>query len=216
MSRGAFISIEGGEGTGKSTQVRALADALEASGRAVQRTREPGGSAGAEAIRELLLSGGVGRWRPYSELFLHAAARREHVEATIAPALDAGTSVVSDRFADSTTAYQGYGHGLALSDIATINALACGGWWPDLTLILDSDPETGLARARGRASPATRYERMDDGFHTRVRDGFREIAAAAPERCRVIDATRPAAAVTDAVLAATSDRFGVALRPRPG
>lgn len=190
MSRGRFITLEGGEGAGKSTQARLLETALTGSGRRVLRTREPGGSAGAEAIRGLLLGlkGDGLPWDGLAECMLHFAARREHVVRTIGPALAAGTWVISDRFADSTMAYQVFGQGVPRAAFDALAALALDGLWPDLTLVLDIGPAEGLARAAGRGE-TNRYEALDPEFHERVRAGFRAIAAAEPGRCAVVDAT---------------------------
>jgi dTMP kinase len=209
--RGYFITFEGGEGAGKSTQAGLLIEAIERGGIAAQRTREPGGSPGAEEIRDLLLGGEGGRWDPLSEAFLLCAARRNHVATVIEPALSAGIWVVCDRFADSTVAYQGYGKGLPLDALAALQRLTLDGLAPDLTLILDLPVEAGLARIGGRAGAADRFERLDRGFHERLRDAFRRIAAAEPGRCVVIDAAADAATVHRAVLATVSARLGVDL-----
>ncbi|MBK1838030.1 dTMP kinase [Azospirillum sp. YIM B02556] len=190
--RGRFITLEGGEGAGKSTQLRRLAETLGASLRArgvgLVTTREPGGSPGAEEIRGLLVTGETGRWSAVTEALLHTAARRDHLERTVWPALEAGTWVLCDRFFDSTMAYQGYGLGLGRELVETLQTAALGGFRPDLTLILDIDVETGLRRAVARHGGEDRYERMDIGFHQRLRDGFLDIARREPERCAVVDA----------------------------
>ena len=208
---GRFVTFEGGEGGGKSTNLRMLATALEAAGETVIVTREPGGSEGAEQVRRLLVEGATDRWDAVSEALLHCAARRDHVERLISPALDRGDWVVCDRFADSTMAYQGYGHGLGREPIETLQGLAIGGLKPDLTLILDLPVETGLTRAGSRGGNETRYERMADGFHQRLRDGFLDIAAREPGRCVVIDATQEIDAVQQEVRRAVTDRLGVGL-----
>jgi dTMP kinase len=209
MVRGKFITFEGGEGAGKSTQVELMAAALAGSGLEVLQTREPGGSPGAEQIRELLIHGDVERWDPWSEALLHFAARREHLQKTVLPALDKGTWVVSDRFSDSTMAYQGYGHGLGRGAIEQLYAMVVGTFRPDLTLILDVDIEQGLARAAKRAGGGDRYERMDRGFHERLRQGFREIAAREPGRCVVIDAAGDPAAVHATIWQKVTRRLAV-------
>lgn len=191
-SIGRFITLEGGEGAGKTTQAKRLAAALTEAGLPVLRTREPGGAPGAERIRGLLLGGGS--WDPVAEAMLHFAARREHLARTIRPALAAGITVISDRFADSTLAYQGAGQGLSRLVWEQLAAVALEGFAPDLTLILDLPPETGMARAAGRGEP-DRYERLGLGFHQRVREAFLATAAAEPARCRVVDAARDADAV---------------------
>jgi dTMP kinase len=211
MSRGSFITLEGGEGTGKSSQMPLLASALSATGLEIVATREPGGAPGAEEIRKLLVNGEVGRWDALSELLLYVAARREHVVRTIEPALARGAWVLCDRFADSTIAYQGYGHGLGREACESAHRIALGTFAPDLTLILDLPVEIGLARAAGRAGAETRYERMDLAFHARLRAGFLEIARTAPGRCRVIDARGSLAEVQAALRRAIAERFALAL-----
>lgn len=205
--RGRFITFEGGEGAGKSTQVRLLADALRARGLSVVTTREPGGSPGAEAIRDLLVRGAADRWDGLTEAFLHYAARRDHLLRTIRPALDRGDWVVCDRFNDSTIAYQGFGHGTARARLDALYAMTADGLVPDLTLILDLPVADGLARAGRRGGDEDRYERMDGGFHDRMRAGFLAIAGAEPERCVVVDAAMAPDGVQAAVLAAVADRL---------
>ena len=170
------------------------------------RTREPGGSPGAEDIRRLLVAGETGRWDAMTEVLLHFAARRDHLVTTAWPALERGEWVVSDRFADSTVAYQGYAHGLDRETIAQLYALVVGEFAPDLTIILDAPVDLGLARAGARGGD-DRYERMDIAFHERLRAGFLEIARGEPDRCVVIDASAAPDAVHRAVLAAVVDRF---------
>ena len=197
MTAGRFITLEGGEGAGKSTQARRLADALAAEGLPVLRTREPGGAPGAEAVRRVLL--GCGPWDGVAECMLHFAARREHVARSIRPALAAGIWVVSDRFADSTLAYQCFGQGVPRATFDALARVALEGLRPDLTLVLEIDPGEGLTRAAARGD-ANRYEAMDEAFHARVRAGFRAIAAAEPDRCAVIDATDGPEGVAGAIL----------------
>jgi len=209
-ARGRFITLEGGEGSGKSTQARLLAEALTRAGRDTLLTREPGGAPGAEEIRALLVQGGVARWDPLSEALLHYAARREHLTATIRPALAAGSWVVCDRFADSTLAYQGFGLGVDRGLIAVLYERVVEDTAPDLTLILDLPVEEGLRRAGGRSGAETRYERMDAAFHRRLRDGFLEIARADPRRCVAIDARPAIESVQAAIRAALRERLGVA------
>lgn len=215
MPRGRFITLEGGEGAGKSTQLRLLADALRAAGIDVVTTREPGGSPGAEQIRELLVNGAASRWDGVTEALLHFAARRDHVVKTVWPALDAGSWVLCDRFADSTRAYQGYGHGLDLALIERLYADTLGSFAPDLTLILDLPVEAGLrraaARGQGVAGAEDRYERMGVEFHRRLRDGFLAIARAEPQRCDVIDADRGIAEIQASIRAAVGRRLDVTL-----
>lgn len=189
MTRGLFITLEGGEGSGKSTQGKLLGSALEEAGHTVVLTREPGGSAGAEAIRALLVTGETDRWDGLTEALLLFAARRDHVERTIKPALEQGAIVISDRFADSTMAYQGYGHDLGRTKVDELYALSLGTFQPDLTLIMDMPVEEGLKRAVSRGGAEHRYEDMDVAFHNRLRDGFLDIARREPDRCKLIDAS---------------------------
>ncbi len=205
------MTIEGGEGAGKSTQAALLVGALGRAGIAALATREPGGSPGAEAIRRLLLEGEAERWDPLGEALLFAAARRDHVVRTILPALAAGTWVVCDRFADSTLAYQGDGKGLDRAVLAELQRLTLGGLAPDLTVILDLPVEEGLRRAAARSGAADRFERLGRAFHRRLRDGFRRIAAAEPQRCVVVDAAADPETVHRAILAAVAARRGVDL-----
>ena len=186
---GRFITLEGGEGAGKSTQIRKLVAAFQSTGLEVIATREPGGSPGAEEIRRLLVEGHVHRWDGVTEALLHFAARRDHLRSLVWPALERGAWVVSDRFADSTLAYQGYGHGLDAGVYQSLYEITVGSFKPDLTLILDLPIEAGLARAGKRGGGEDRYESMDRQFHERLRQGFLAIAEAEPQRCRVIDAS---------------------------
>ncbi|MDP3403067.1 MAG: dTMP kinase [Brevundimonas sp.] len=202
MTRGRFITFEGGEGTGKSTQVGRLVERLSAAGLEVVRTREPGGSPGAEAIRDLVVSGTADRWSARTELLLMYASRSDHLERTIRPALEAGRWVVCDRFADSSRAYQGAGGGAAIDLIETLDREIVGADQPDLTLVFDLPVEIGLERALGRGAAETRFESKGLAFHHRLRDGFAAIAARYPERCRLIDATGTPDQVADRVWAA--------------
>jgi dTMP kinase len=188
-TRARFITLEGGEGAGKSTQVARLRELIEALGHRCIATREPGGAPGAEMVRKLLVEGPAERWDGVTEALLHFAARREHLRTTVLPALASGTWVVSDRFADSTMAYQGYGHGIDRAMLGTLYDITVGNFRPDLTLILDLPVEAGLARAASRRGKETRYESLPVDFHERVRAGFLDIATADPGRCVVIDAT---------------------------
>lgn len=210
MTSGKFITVEGGEGSGKSTQLRCLSAALASRGIACLLTREPGGCPGAEQIRRLLVEGATGRWRPLTEALLHYAARVEHVALTIHPAVARGDWVLSDRFADSTMAYQGYGHGLGAETIAALHRLALGTMQPDLTLVFDLPVKEGLDRAKARGGGEDRYERMDLGFHERLRQGFLAIAAQAPERCVVVDASGDVETVAGRVWAAVAGRLNLA------
>ena len=189
-----------------------LAATLERSGVEVKRTREPGGSAGGEAIRRLLLEGSEERWDAVAETLLFYAARRDHVERLIRPALEHGGWVLCDRFADSTLAYQSYGRGLPLAELKSLHRFALGNFAPDLTLILDLPVAEGLARAAKRTDAPDRFERLDHAFHERLREGFRHIAAAEPTRCILIDASGDRDTVHRVVLAAVGDRLGLEIK----
>ena len=206
MTHGHFISFEGGEGAGKSTQIRRLAERLQAAGYDVVVTREPGGSPGAEAIRELLVNGAADRWSPVTETLLMYAARRDHVERVIRPALARGAVVLCDRFADSTRAYQGAGGDAPATLIASLEDHVLGGTVPNLTLILDLPAEVGLTRAEARGG-AARFESKGLEFHRRLRAGYLEIARVEPERCVVIDADAEPDAVTAAIWDVVSQRL---------
>ncbi len=204
MNRGLFITFEGGEGAGKSTQMARLAESLRAAGRDVLITREPGGSPGAEAVRHVLLSGAAETMGPAMEAVLFAAARSDHVEQVIRPAVNAGQIVLCDRFFDSTRVYQGVTGNLSPDFIAALEQVTVNGMTPDLTIILDLDPAVGLARAasrRGKEVP-DRFEKETLEIHRRRRQAFLDIAAAEPGRCVVIDANRSPTAVASAVSAA--------------
>jgi dTMP kinase len=205
---GRFITLEGGEGAGKSTQIARLKSWLEGRGHAAMVTREPGGSPGAEMVRKLLVEGPAERWDGITEALLHFAARRDHLRAAVWPALKQNNWVVSDRFADSTLAYQGYGHGVDRSLIAQLYALSVGDFRPDLTLVLDLPIEIGLARAASRRGVETRYESLPLDFHRRVRAGFLEIATSEPKRCAVIDATQDVDVTAAAIAAVLAERLG--------
>jgi dTMP kinase len=202
--RGRFISLEGGEGVGKSTQVQALATALKDRGLDVLVTREPGGSPGAEAIRELLLSGSDDRWGARAEALLFAAARADHVEKTIAPALEAGTWVLSDRFVDSSLAYQGGAGGLGIEVVRAINAFGIAGCFPDRTLVLMVDDGGERARTRD-GGPGDRIGGRSDDYHRKVEAAFRIIAGEEPERVRLVDASGTPEQVTERLLEAIAD-----------
>ncbi len=208
MTRGRFITFEGGEGAGKSTQLTRLVARLRAGGLEVVATREPGGSPGAEAIRALVLNGAADRWSPVTETLLMYAARRDHVERVIAPALARGAWVVCDRFADSTRAYQGAGGGTDPALIAALEDQVLGATRPDLTLVFDLPPQAGLDRAHARGGEL-RFESKGLAFHERLRQGFLAIARAEPERCALIDAAGSIEAVEAAVWNTVADRLGL-------
>jgi dTMP kinase len=195
-----FITFEGGEGTGKSTHSRKLAERLRHLGREVTLTREPGGSPGGELIRKLLVSGETNRWSPAAETLLNYAARDAHLRDTIRPALAAGNIVVCDRFIDSTRAYQGYAGGSDLGFIDALEREIVAADRPQLTLIFDLDAEQGLERAgRRKDASENRFERKGLAFHQRLREGFHKIAAADTGRCRIIDASGSIDETADAV-----------------
>lgn len=205
---GRFITLEGGEGAGKSTQIARLKSWLESRGKTVVATREPGGSPGAEMVRKLLVEGPAERWDGTTEALLHFAARRDHLCSTVWPALKSGVWVVSDRFADSTRAYQGYGHGLDLVMLERLYDIAVGEFRPNLTLILDLPVETGLARAAARRGTENRYESLPIEFHQRVKAGFLEIAKNHPERCAVIDAAQDIDTLAATIARTVGHRLG--------
>lgn len=209
--RGRFITLEGGEGAGKSTQIARLNDALHGQCVDALVTREPGGTDGGDQIRELLVNGDTNRWEPLTEALLNYAARHEHLQKVITPALNAGKWVLCDRFSDSTMAYQGYGHGMNREVIRRLHRLIVGEVTPDLTLIFDMPVELGLERAHARGEGEDRYERMGIEFHQRLRDGFLDIAKKDPARCKVVDAANDMDTVAQIVRDHVTDRFKVDL-----
>jgi dTMP kinase len=209
MIRGRFITFEGGEGTGKSTQARLLASYLTQSGLDVVLTREPGGSPSAEEIRSLLVTGAADRWSPIAETLLFYAARVEHWRQVIEPALVRGAHVVCDRFADSTMAYQAYAGGLERKVVDDLHRLTMAGVEPDLTLVLDIDVEKGLTRAAARRDDETRFERKGRSFHDKLRQAFLDIAKRAPARCVVINADQQIDGVHADSVAALKSRLSL-------
>jgi dTMP kinase len=207
--RGLFVAFEGGEGAGKSTQVRLLCEWLTARGRPARATFEPGGTPAGAAVRAIVLDRAHTGLSPRAEALLYAADRAQHAHAVLRPALEAGEVVVTDRYVDSSLAYQGAGRTIGLDDVAAISRWATQGLRPDLTVLLDLPPQTGLARARGRAV-ADRLESESLEFHQRVRDTFRALAAAEPGRYLVLDATR----AVDEVAAEVRDRVAALLEVR--
>ncbi|PIR38467.1 MAG: dTMP kinase [Alphaproteobacteria bacterium CG11_big_fil_rev_8_21_14_0_20_39_49] len=185
---GKFITFEGGEGGGKSTQCKLLKEAFNNRNIDVTLTREPGGTKGAEQIRKLLVTGDIDKWDSITETLLHLAARQDHVRNLIKPSLESGKFVICDRFSDSTIAYQGYAHGLGLEKIESLQKQILGDFSPALTFILDISIKDGIARAAKRGNTENRYEKMGKEFHSNVRKGFLEIAKKEPERCFVINA----------------------------
>jgi dTMP kinase len=202
-AKAQFITFEGGEGVGKSTQISLLADRLRQAGLIVETTHEPGGP-----IRDLLVKGNAD-WQPQTEALLHFAARAEHLANLVRPALNSGAWVVCDRFADSTMAYQGIVQGAGQDFVNQLYGLVVGDFRPDLTLILDMPVETGLARAHDRGTDEDRYERMGAAFHEKLRTAFLAIAGGEPDRCIVIDAAQSVEEVSSAIWAAVSERYGL-------
>ncbi len=211
LSKGLFISIEGGEGSGKTTQINRLADNLTKEGYKVITTREPGGTPEGESIRDVLVQREGGDWLPMAEVLLLYASRYMHIEKVIKPAIEGGKIIISDRFADSTLAYQGYGYGVPLDNIRAVEALTIGAFKPDLTYILDIDVKTGLSRSnkqltaqKGYKQTEDRYERMEFKFHERLRQGYLNIAKSDPTRCRVINANQEIDALSSAIMDSVS------------
>ncbi|HVV65806.1 MAG TPA: dTMP kinase [Rhizomicrobium sp.] len=204
-----FITLEGGEGAGKSTQARKLAAMIESKGFSCLTTREPGGSPGAEQIRKLLVEGEPGRWDALTETLLLFAARADHVAHAIRPALEARRFVVCDRFTDSTYAYQGAGRGTPRETIRRIESIVLEDFKPDLTIVLDLPSEMGLKRAMARGAGEGRFEKFDSGFHERLRQAFLDIARRSPDRCVVVDASASEQEVARAVWDAAARRFGL-------
>lgn len=206
-----FITFEGGEGSGKSTQVVILCKRLLQAGIDVVSYREPGGTKGAEEIRELLLTGDGERWTPTTEALLMSAARSELVQRRIVPQLRAGTWVLCDRFTDSTLAYQGYGHGLGYKPMEELNRLTVGTLEPDLTFIFQLAPELGLERVSLREGVHDRFEQFHPGFHKRVAEGYEEILKRCPSRCFAINALLDIDRISDLIFKEVSRRFGISL-----
>jgi dTMP kinase len=205
---GIFVTFEGGEGSGKSTQIKLLADALTAQGHRVVQTREPGGTPEAEALRTLLVNGDTGRWSAEAEALLNYAARDSHLEKIIRPALASGQTILCDRFMDSTRAYQGYAGGCDMRLLDALETSIVAETRPNLTLIFDLDPADGLARTKARNDGyEDRYERKGIAFHQALRRGFLKIAEGDPARCRVIDATGSVEAVAERVKKALGSLF---------
>jgi dTMP kinase len=213
--RGRFITFEGGEGTGKSVQASMLANRLRALGLSVVLTREPGGSPGAEIIRHVILSGAAKPFGAHAEAILFAAARDDHIRHTIAPALERGRWVISDRFADSTRVYQGTLGNVDPKLIQGLERITVGDLKPDITFILDLSTEIGLARARARRGEeeADRFERESVDFHDQLREAFRALALSEPERCVLIDASAPTAAVAERIWKVITERLDPATAP---
>ncbi len=214
MTIGKFITFEGGEGAGKSTQVRLLSSSLQRLGKKVVMTREPGGSLKAESIRKLLLEGRVAKFGPFAEALLFSIARDDHLESVIRPTLKKGNWVICDRFMDSTMAYQGAGGNLPVSLIRALERTVVGDTIPDLTILIDLPPEIGLGRAQARQKQTTggdadRFESMDMKFHTRLRQAFLDIARKDPERCVVFDGQVPPDELAKRIWELVSQRYAL-------
>jgi dTMP kinase len=209
MATPRFITLEGGEGAGKSTHARHLSEALRERGIENIITREPGGSPGAEEIRTLLVEGEPGRWDPMAEILLFLAARADHIARRIKPALAAGRWVICDRFSDSTYAYQGAGRGFDVDVIRKIERAAIGNFAPDLTLILDVPVDVALARTGDRTHAENRFEKFDHAFHARLRDFFHGLATREPDRCVLVDTAAPAEQVSADIWRIVATKFGL-------
>jgi len=207
LKRGKFITFEGGEGAGKTTQAERLADSLNRNGYETLLTREPGGTFGAEAIRDLVLSGTHERWSGMTELLLMYAARVDHVEKLIEPALARGVWVISDRFSDSTLAYQGYARGVDMGPVHAVHAAVMGGFSPDLTVLFDIDPVLALKRVQTRGDELSRFDSESLEFHKTIRTAFLEIAKQAPQRIKTIDAAASRDEITTQILRVVVDNF---------
>lgn len=209
--KGKFISFEGGEGSGKSTQLKLLTAAFEKSGLPFISTREPGGSVGAEKIRSLLVSGEVDSWDSLTETLLFNAARSDHINRFINPALAEGKTVICDRFLDSTIVYQGIGKGLGEAYIKSLHHIIFGNFMPNLTIMLDISAEEGLKRAGSRHDDENRFEKLDIEFHQKIRTGFLDIAKRESERCVVLDATQEADVIHKQIIETIATRIGIIL-----
>ncbi|MGB0921935.1 MAG: dTMP kinase [Alphaproteobacteria bacterium] len=208
--RGTFITLEGGEGTGKSTQINLLSQRLAEADIDHILTREPGGTSGAEAIRDLVVTGNIDRWSPKAELLLFTAARLDHLERVILPALQAGQTVICDRYIDSSVAYQGVAGGVGAQRVMALSDLMLPeGWLPDITFILDLDVTVGLARAANRGGTETRFEEKGTAFHTQLAQSFRHIAEQNPERCILVEATEKPQHVADIIWQQLAQRMGL-------
>jgi dTMP kinase len=209
---GKFITFEGGEGAGKSTQCKLLHQSFLEEGFKTILTREPGGTKGAEEIRELVVKGSTDRWEPTTELLLHTAARSEHISKLIKPSLEQGTHIICDRFIDSTIAYQGFAHGLTPSKVVALHELLFGNFYPDITILIDIDPEQGIGRTTTRDGKEDRYEKMGLDFHKRLRDGFKTLAIAHPERYFIITSGGSIAETHQLIVDKINKKFGFSLK----
>lgn len=209
MAGGHFITFEGGEGCGKTTQIPLIASYLQEKGISVTTSREPGGTPGAESIRKLLVEGAADKWDEVTETLLFLAARNDHVKKRILPSLSQGITVLCDRFSDSTVVYQGIGKGLGMGFVKELQSLVIGNFKPDLTIILDIDPEIGLQRAASRLGTETRFEGLEMDFHRSIRKGFLKLASEAPERYAVVDARGDVVEVHEAIKARVNQLIGI-------
>jgi len=209
--KGYFITFEGGEGSGKSTQLKLLSTYFEKSGLPFIATREPGGSENAEKIRSLLVSGAVDSWNPVTETLLFTAARSDHLNRIVKPAITEGKIVICDRFFDSTLVYQGIGKGIGEIYIKSLHNMVFGNFMPDLTVILDIAPEIGLKRADARRGNENRFEQLDIKFHQNIREGFLQIAQNEMERCVVLDATKDTETLHKQIVGIIKEKCGVSL-----
>ena len=207
MKSGKFITFEGGEGAGKSTQASLLAEALEKAGIETLQTREPGGTFGAEAIRDLVLEGTSDRWDGMTELLLMYAARLDHVEKLIKPALERGVWIISDRFADSSLAYQGHARGLGAEQVKSLHSVVMNGFKPDLTILFDMDPVLAQKRVETRGERLTRFDAAGLDFHKTLREAFLEIAEENPDRIKTVDADGTRGNVQTRILFAITKQF---------
>ncbi len=207
MHKGKFITFEGGEGSGKSTQIDLLFKKLKKNGIEVIKTREPGGTIVGEKIRDILVKGSTNHITPYTELLLNSASRKEHIENLIKPNLDIGNWVLCDRFTDSTLVYQGYGHGLEINMVENINQYTVSNYSPDLTFILDLEPNDGLIRASKRKTKEDRYEKMDVSFHLKIREAYLEIAKKNKKKYKIINATESKELIARNIYKIISDLF---------
>lgn len=207
MTAGKFITFEGGEGAGKTTQAKMLCDALEGAGIETLLTREPGGTFGAEAIRDLVLEGTSDRWSGMTELLLMYAARLDHVEKLIKPALERGVWVISDRFSDSSMAYQGYARGLGSDKVKALHAAVMDGFEPDLTILFDIDPILAQKRVETRGEDLSRFDAESIAFHNTLRDAFNDIATANADRIFTVDAAASRDGVQTRILFAVSQKY---------
>ena len=209
MHKGKFITFEGGEGSGKSTQIDLLFKKLKKNGIEVIKTREPGGTIVGEKIRDILVKGSTNHITPYTELLLNSASRKEHIENLIKPNLDIGNWVLCDRFTDSTLVYQGYGHGLEINMVENINQYTVSNYSPDLTFILDLEPNDGLIRASKRKTKEDRYEKMDVSFHLKIREAYLEIAKKNKKKYKIINANESKELIARNIYKIISDLFSI-------